>query len=288
MQALKIAATGMLAQQQRVAVVSNNIANMSTTAFAPRRAEFADLFYEQLQRPGAAAADNGSVQPTGVQVGLGVRTVSIAMDMKQGTLKQTENEFDLALQGRGWFEVQLPDGTSAFTRDGSFRKGPDGLIVTAEGYPLIPEITVPDDARQVTITGEGLVSATFAGAIEALNSFIDSHPESPFVANALYWSGESLYSLGRLDAARRVFQSVVSEYPRSFRVEAARYRIALIDLDERETELLELLRWSHEEYLQALDEFERREQAYQEAISSYQQQLSAVQDAQDAGTRTRE
>ena len=128
----------------------------------------------------------------------------------------------------------------------------------------------------------------FAGAIEALNSFIDSHPESPFVANALYWSGESLYSLGRLDAARRVFQSVVSEYPRSFRVEAARYRIALIDLDERETELLELLRWSHEEYLQALDEFERREQAYQEAISSYQQQLSAVQDAQDAGTRTRE
>ncbi len=167
MQALKIAATGMLAQQQRVAVVSNNIANMSTTAFAPRRAEFADLFYEQLQRPGAAAADNGSVQPTGVQVGLGVRTVSIAMDMKQGTLKQTENEFDLALQGRGWFEVQLPDGTSAFTRDGSFRKGPDGLIVTAEGYPLIPEITVPDDARQVTITGEGLVSATFAGAIEA-------------------------------------------------------------------------------------------------------------------------
>ncbi len=128
----------------------------------------------------------------------------------------------------------------------------------------------------------------FSAAIEALNSFIDSHPDSPFAANALYWSGESLYSLGRLDAARRVFQTVVRDYPRSFRVEAARYRIALIDLDERETELLELLRWSHEEYLQALDEFERREQAYQEAISSYQRQLSTLQDAQNSGTRTRE
>jgi TolA-binding protein len=125
----------------------------------------------------------------------------------------------------------------------------------------------------------------YAGAIEALNRFVDRHPESPFVANALYWSGESLYSLGRLNEARRVFQAVVRDYPRSFRVEAARYRIALIDLDERESELLELLRWSHEEYLQALDEFERREQAYQEAISSYQEQITTLQEAR---TRTRE
>ncbi|MEX2444555.1 MAG: tetratricopeptide repeat protein [Alkalispirochaeta sp.] len=125
----------------------------------------------------------------------------------------------------------------------------------------------------------------YAGAIEALNSFIVDNPESPFVANALYWSGESLYNLGRLDEARRVFQAVVRDYPRSFRVEAARYRTALIDLDERETELLELLRWSHEEYLQALDEFERREQAYQEAISSYQKQITALQDTR---ARTRE
>ncbi|MFO8042379.1 MAG: tetratricopeptide repeat protein [Alkalispirochaeta sp.] len=129
----------------------------------------------------------------------------------------------------------------------------------------------------------------YAAAIEALNGFIDEHPESPFVANALYWSGESLYNLGRLDAARRVFQAVVRDYPRSFRVEAARYRTALIDLDERETELLELLRWSHEEYLQALDEFERREQAYQEAIASYQEQLTALQDGRaGTGARARE
>ncbi len=127
----------------------------------------------------------------------------------------------------------------------------------------------------------------YAAAIEALNGFMDEHPESPFVANALYWSGESLYNLGRLDAARRVFQTVVRDYPRSFRVEAARYRMALIDLDERETELLELLRWSHEEYLQALDEFERREQAYQEAIASYQEQLTALQDGR-TGARGRE
>jgi flagellar basal-body rod protein FlgG len=167
MKALKIAATGMMAQQTRVAVVSNNIANMSTTAFSPRRAEFADLYYEQIQRPGAQASDSGGVQPTGVQVGLGVRTASIAMDMKQGTLKQTENEFDLAIQGRGWFEVELPDGSSAYTRDGSFRKGPDGLIVTAEGFPLVPEITVPEDARQITVTGEGVVSAVYSGTAEA-------------------------------------------------------------------------------------------------------------------------
>jgi TolA-binding protein len=122
----------------------------------------------------------------------------------------------------------------------------------------------------------------YAAAVEALSSFVEQYPESPFVANAIYWSGESLYTLGRFNDARRLFDSVVPDYPRSFRVEAARYRIALIDLNERETELLQLLRWSHEEYLKTIDDFERRDRAYQEAIAAYQQRL---QNAADEGSR---
>jgi TolA-binding protein len=122
----------------------------------------------------------------------------------------------------------------------------------------------------------------YAAAVEALSSFVEQYPESPFVANAIYWSGESLYTLGRFNDARRLFDSVVRDYTRSFRVEAARYRIALIDLNERETELLQLLRWSHEEYLKTIDDFERRDRAYQEAIAAYQQRL---QNAADEGSR---
>lgn len=113
----------------------------------------------------------------------------------------------------------------------------------------------------------------YEGAIQAFTDFIRSFGDSPFVANATYWSGESLFNLGRLDEAKRLFESVLRDFPTSFRVEAARYRIALIELNAREQELLQLLQWSHEEYLQALDEFDRRERAYQEAIASYQTRL---------------
>lgn len=113
----------------------------------------------------------------------------------------------------------------------------------------------------------------YQAAIQALSQFINGNPDSPFVANAFYWSAESLFKLGRLDEARELFETVIRDYPASFRVEAARYRVAIIDLSFRERELLRLLQWSHEEYLQALDEFERREQAYRDAIASYQQRL---------------
>lgn len=119
----------------------------------------------------------------------------------------------------------------------------------------------------------------FEAAIGALNAFVAAHPESPFVANAVYWSGEALFSLGRLDQAKRVFEIVLRDYSTSFRVEAARYRIALIELSAREGELLQLLQWSHEEYLRTVDTFERREQAYLEAIASYQDRI------QDGGSR---
>ncbi len=116
----------------------------------------------------------------------------------------------------------------------------------------------------------------FEGAIQAFADFIRIHEDSPFVANATYWSAESLFNLGRLNESKRMFEAVISDYPTSFRVEAARYRIALIELNAREQELLKLLQWSHEEYLQAQDEFNRREQAYQEAIASYQTRLQSV------------
>lgn len=119
----------------------------------------------------------------------------------------------------------------------------------------------------------------FESAIQLLERFTAQYPDSPFVANAIYWSGEALFNLGRLEEARRVFQTVLRDYPASFRVEAARYRVAVIELTFREQELLQLLRWSHEEYLRALDEFERREGAYQEALVSYQQRLQNAADS---------
>lgn len=113
----------------------------------------------------------------------------------------------------------------------------------------------------------------FEASITALNAFIAAYPESPFVANAVYWSGEALFSLGRVDEAKQLFEIVLRDYATSFRVEAARYRIALIELSARERELLQLLQWSHEEYLRAVDDFERREHAYMEAITSYQNRI---------------
>ncbi|SIQ00285.1 Tetratricopeptide repeat-containing protein [Alkalispirochaeta americana] len=119
----------------------------------------------------------------------------------------------------------------------------------------------------------------FDEAIQALGRFMDRHPDSPFVANAVYWTGEALFNLGRLDEARRIFQTVLRDHPRSFRVEAARYRIAVIELTFREHELLELLRWSHEEYLRAVDEFQRQESAYRDALASYRRRLQNAADA---------
>ncbi|MDA3951661.1 MAG: tetratricopeptide repeat protein [Spirochaeta sp.] len=116
----------------------------------------------------------------------------------------------------------------------------------------------------------------YQGAIQAFTRFTETYSDSPFVANAIYWSAEALFNLGRLDESKRLFETVLRDYPTSFRVEAARYRIALIELNAREQELLKLLQWSHEEYLQVLDEFERRERAYQEAITSYQQRLQSA------------
>jgi flagellar basal-body rod protein FlgG len=166
MRALKIAATGMAAQQMRVEVISNNLANMSTTAYAARRAEFADLHYQQMTRAGTISAADGTMVPTGVQLGLGVRPAAVSIVLQQGGLGATGGELDLALEGRGYFEITLPSGVSAYTRDGAFKRTGEGQIVTSEGYPLVPDITIPAETRSLSINASGEVYAYFIDQIE--------------------------------------------------------------------------------------------------------------------------
>ncbi len=162
MNALKIAATGMAAQQMRVDVISNNIANMSTTAYQPRVAEFADLVYQQIQTPGTLTSQTGSVVPAGSQIGMGVRPTTVSMEMVQGALSQTNGDLDLAINGRGFFEIIQPDGESAYTRDGKFYRDAEGLLVNSEGNALADQITIPNDANRITISQDGEVVAYFS------------------------------------------------------------------------------------------------------------------------------
>ncbi|WP_284263202.1 flagellar basal-body rod protein FlgG [Roseicyclus amphidinii] len=166
MRALDIAATGMSAQQMRVEVISNNLANMSTTGYSARRADFADLHYQQMVRAGAINAADGTLVPTGVQLGLGVRPAAVSITMAQGALAQTGGVLDVAIEGRGWLEVTLPSGLAAYTRDGALQRTGDGLLVTADGFEVSPGITLPEDARQVSINSDGEVYAYFADRVE--------------------------------------------------------------------------------------------------------------------------
>jgi flagellar basal-body rod protein FlgG len=161
MKALQIAASGMSAQQMRVDVVSNNLANMSTTGYNARRADFADLHYQQLARPGSVTAADGTVLPTGVQIGLGVRPSAVSVVLAQGSLTQTGGDLDVALEGKGYLEVTLPSGLSAYTRDGALKRTGDGLIVTSDGYQVAPGITIPSDARSLSVNADGEVYAYF-------------------------------------------------------------------------------------------------------------------------------
>jgi flagellar basal-body rod protein FlgG len=169
MRALQIASTGMLAQQTNVEVISNNIANMSTTGYKRRRAEFQDLIYQNIRRVGSQSSDDGSMLPSGAQIGLGVRTAAIYRIAEQGSLQQTENRFDLAIRGNGYFQIQLPTGEMAYTRDGTFGLSPEGQIVTAEGFLVMPGIVIPPAARDVTINAAGEVLAKMDGQVAPQN-----------------------------------------------------------------------------------------------------------------------
>ncbi|HVI49890.1 MAG TPA: flagellar basal-body rod protein FlgG [Candidatus Sulfotelmatobacter sp.] len=163
MRALNIAATGMQAQQTNVEVISNNIANMNTTGYNRRRAEFTDLLYQNMKRVGSNSSDNNTIVPTGIQLGLGVRTASVYRITEQGSLTSTSNSLDLAVQGKGYFEVQLPSGQTAYTRDGEFQLSSTGQIVTSQGYTVMPAITVPTNALSVTVNSSGQVSVSLSG-----------------------------------------------------------------------------------------------------------------------------
>ena len=166
MRALSIAATGMEAQQTRVEVISNNLANMNTTAYSPRRAEFADLHYQQVARAGTVTSADGTQLPTGIQLGLGARVDAITVERSQGALRATGGTLDLAIEGAGFIEVTLADGRAAYTRDGALKRSGEGQIVTSEGYPIVPDVVVPDEAREISVSADGEVYAYFADVVE--------------------------------------------------------------------------------------------------------------------------
>ncbi|MEX0697174.1 MAG: flagellar basal-body rod protein FlgG [Dongiaceae bacterium] len=169
MRSLSIAATGMLAQQLNVEVISNNIANMNTTGFKRRRAEFTDLLYQDLRRVGSTSSDAGTIVPAGVQIGIGVKPSAVYRITEQGNMLITDNPLDLAIQGRGYFEVELPSGDIGYTRSGALQRSADGTIVTADGYVVMPGITVPDDATSVTVNATGEVLVQISGTVAPQN-----------------------------------------------------------------------------------------------------------------------
>jgi flagellar basal-body rod protein FlgG len=163
MRALFTASTGMAAQELSVQVISNNIANMQTTGFKKQRAAFQDLIYEHVQRVGAQASTQGTILPVGVDIGGGVQTVGTPRSLSQGTLLQTGNTLDVAINGDGFFKILMPDGTFQYTRDGTFQMDATGRIVNAQGNPVQPTITIPNNSTQLTINSQGQVSVVPPG-----------------------------------------------------------------------------------------------------------------------------
>ena len=157
MRALYTATTGMLGQQLQIDVTSNNISNVNTFGYRKERAEFADLFHQVLQYAGSSTSET-TLSPTGIEVGLGVRPTSVQKIFSQGNFKETEQNFDVAITGNGFFQIELPDGTIAYSRDGAFKLDDEGNVVNSQGYLLVPNITIPDDATQVNIGTDGTVT----------------------------------------------------------------------------------------------------------------------------------
>lgn len=166
MRSLYTASTGMLAQQLQIDNTSNNIANVNTIGFKSSRAEFADLMYQTLEYAGTGTSQI-TKSPTGIEVGLGVRPTAITKIFTEGNLKQTGNNLDVAITGKGFFRIELPDGTQSYSRNGAFKLDENGTIVNSDGYRLVPEIVVPDDATDISIGTDGIVSVIQPGQTQA-------------------------------------------------------------------------------------------------------------------------
>lgn len=166
MRAMNIAATGMQAQQLNVEVISHNIANINTTGYKQQRAEFQDLLYENIRRPGAPSTDADTIVPAGIQLGLGVKTAAVYRIDSQGSLVLTENPLDIAVEGEGFFPIDLPDGDVGYTRAGSFQLNAQGQIVTADGHPVQPGITIDPTATEIGINASGEVVIKLPGQVQ--------------------------------------------------------------------------------------------------------------------------
>lgn len=162
MRALWTAGTGMQAQQANIDVISNNLANVNTTGFKKSRTDFQDLMYQVVRQPGAASGPDTQL-PTGVQIGSGVRQVATEKIYTAGNYQNTGNSYDIAIEGDGFFQITMPDGTIGYTRDGAFKKDSTGRLTTSEGYPLEPQITIPENATDFAVSSDGRVTATIAG-----------------------------------------------------------------------------------------------------------------------------
>jgi flagellar basal-body rod protein FlgG len=183
----------MAAMDLQVQVIAGNIANMSTTGFKSQRAEFQDLLYEHVQRIGAQASDQGNILPVGIELGSGVKTVGTPRLMTQGSLQQTGNTLDVAIQGDGWFKIQMPDGTFSYTRDGAFQQDSQGRVVTAEGNIVQPTITIPQNASGLTINQQGQVSVTLPGS--STSTVLGQFTITRFSNNAgLQANGDNLFT----------------------------------------------------------------------------------------------
>lgn len=188
---LWIAKTGLEAQQTQMDVITNNLANVSTTGFKRSRAVFEDLLYQTIRQPGAQSSQQTQI-PSGLQIGTGVRPIAAERIHTQGNLQQTNNNLDVAIQGSGFFQVLMPDGTTAYTRDGSFQKDSQGQVVTSSGFPIQPAMTIPADATSITIGRDGTVSVTQAGVTAPVQ--IGSLQLATFINPAgLQSQGENLY-----------------------------------------------------------------------------------------------
>jgi flagellar basal-body rod protein FlgG len=169
MRSLAIGATGMLAQQLNVEVISNNIANMATTGFKRQRAEFQDLLYQNQRRVGSTSSDAGTIVPSGIQIGVGVKAAAVYRIHEQGNLQVTDNALDLAINGQGYFQIELPDGTTAYTRAGSFQINAEGTVVTPDGYTVLPGLVIPPEATGITVNPSGEVLVKLDGEQEPQN-----------------------------------------------------------------------------------------------------------------------
>jgi flagellar basal-body rod protein FlgG len=198
MKTLGIAATGMAAQQTNVDVIANNIANANTTGFKSGRAAFQDLIYQSMVAEGALTSTDGTVRPVGMNVGLGVHSTGLVRLASQGGLLETSNPLNLALDGQGYFVINRPDGSQAYTRDGNFQLNAEGQIVTLDGYEVAPGIVVPADSREIVINQEGIVMAYLSNEVDptelgqiTLATFVNQAGLKPIGNNLLEQTGAS-------------------------------------------------------------------------------------------------